>query len=562
LSNSLSVCCLTDAPGEQIRAIFGPLREVADEIVIAADSRVGEPDLAGYRAVADRVLPRDVAYFEPHLRWLHEQCTGDWILRLDGDEVPSRALVEQLPQLIASDEINQYWLPRSWIDPSGEGWLAELPWSPDYHNRLVRNDDSLAFTGNVHTEAAPVFPSRYLDLPLYHLLCALESRKQRHARGLLYYELREPGRVAPGGGPFNATYYLPERFARRGPIPLPAQDRPAVDAALRRTSSPRTIAPNPPPRDDGPALRLLEPDLRLYAGEARGIFVEVRNHDEVRWPGRFEDEPRVRLSYHWRGGDGSMLVFDGERTQLPAPLAPGAKAIAPVTVVAPSEPGSYRLEIDLVEEGVRWLGREVAAEVEVVPPGLTERNVPRGLQRMFGRRRIPRVLHRVWLGSEPMPEARVRMDVSWQVHHPDWEHRLWTDADLTSLGVSEQAIAKSRDASELSDLVRYHVLAQHGGVYVDTDLECVRPLDPLLRGTDAFAAFQAPGAVSNAVIGAVPEHPALSCAVELARLALERESHLRRTGSWLLTHVLWDFPDVTLFPPDSFSSEREPTPGP
>jgi hypothetical protein len=225
---SLSVCCLTDAPGARIRAIMEPLREVADEIVLAADARV---DPGAYRDVADRVVHYKFERLEAHLASLHEQCSGDWVLRLDGDEVPSPALVAALPELIADREIRQYWLPRRWLDPAGSGWLDELPWAPDYHNRLVRNDESLRFGGELHSGAEPGYPARYLHEPVYHLVCALETREERHVRSLRY-EIQRPGLVAPGGGPFNATFYLPERFARRAPRPLPAADADAVNEVL------------------------------------------------------------------------------------------------------------------------------------------------------------------------------------------------------------------------------------------------------------------------------------------------------------------------------------------
>src|SRR3954470_9998801 len=142
----LSVCCLTDAPGSQIRALMEPLREVADEIVIAADVKAAPNDVTEYESVADRVLRSEFDVLEHHLAWLHGQCRGEWVLRLDGDEQASPELVAVLPDLVASGDLRQYWLPRRWLDPTGRGWLDELPWSPDYHNRLVRNDARLSFT--------------------------------------------------------------------------------------------------------------------------------------------------------------------------------------------------------------------------------------------------------------------------------------------------------------------------------------------------------------------------------------------------------------------------------
>ncbi|MDQ2910716.1 MAG: hypothetical protein M3R39_06845 [Actinomycetota bacterium] len=521
---TLSVCCLTDAPGPQIQALLEPLREVADEIVIAADLRAGPADVAMYEAVADRLLRSEFEILEAHLAWLHAQCSGDWILRLDGDEQASPELVAVLPELIAAPDIRQYWFPRRWLDPSGRGWLDELPWSPDYHNRLVRNDSSLSFAGSLHSGADPVYPARYRPEPFYHLLCSLTTREERLVHSL-FYEIQKPHFLAPGGGPLNATFYLPERFARR---------------------SPKQLSSGPAITGSG-SVRLLEPDLRMYEGEVRGLFVELRNDSGFAWPGGMEEEPRVRLSYRWRG-DGA----DGERTPLPGPLPHGESAIVPVTVVAPAERGPHRLQLGLVEEDVRWLEAGLSAEIEVVARGQTQRNVPGRASRLVGRTRIPRVLHRIWLGPDPLPEAQRTFGESWVRHHPGWEHRLWRDDDLVELDVPAEILAQSDNPVELADVLRLRILALHGGVYVDTDVECLRPLDPLLRGLDFFAAFELPGLVGTAILGAVPGHPVFERAAELVRATFGRAPLPSATGPPFFTHLLWDFPEVTLFPPELF----------
>ena len=118
---TLSICCLTDAPGAQIRAMLQPLREVADEIVIAADQRVDPADVSAYGTIADRVLRFEFEFLEAHLAWLHAECAGDWVFRLDGDEEASPELIDVLPELIATPDVRQYWFPRRWLDSSGRG---------------------------------------------------------------------------------------------------------------------------------------------------------------------------------------------------------------------------------------------------------------------------------------------------------------------------------------------------------------------------------------------------------------------------------------------------------
>ena len=517
--------------------------------MIAADARVGEDDLADYRAVADKVPLREVGFFEPNLAWLHQQCSGDWIFRLDGDEVPSAELVEALPRLIAEPEIRQYWFPFRWVDAGGAGWYDELPWSPDYHNRLVRNDETLRFVGDSHTGADRVFPSRYVEEPIYHLICALTTTQERLLHSFLSYEVREPNRIAPGGGPFNTTYYLPERSARRGSVAVPERDRERISAALGRPLE--ALRGRARERAAGEAVRVVEADARMYADEVRAIFVEVTNRTGERWPGGMDEEPRVRLSYHLHGADGEAIAFEGERSPITQPVEPGASAIAPVTVIAPTELGTYELEFDLVHEDVRWLGQGVTVPLEVVPAGSLSHNVPGRLRRLRGRR-IPKRLHQVWLGPAEMPEEHARFAAGWREHHPGWEYRLWNEHDLDNLGITREHVERGKSASEVSNMMRYRILERHGGVYVDTDFECLRPLGPILRGVEGFAAYTLPGLAATGIMGCVAGHPAFRRAADLSLITVGSGPQPVPTGPQFLTHVLADFPEVTVFPRELF----------
>jgi inositol phosphorylceramide mannosyltransferase catalytic subunit len=299
-------------------------------------------------------------------------------------------------------------------------------------------------------------------------------------------------------------------------------------------------------------IKPVERDHRMYEGEARAVYVEVTNGTGETWPGGMETEPLVRLSYHLRSAGGEVLQADGPRSPLTAPLAPGESQIVPVMVEAPEAEGRYLLEIDVVHEHVRWFDVPAQIELEVVPAGRCENNVPR-LRRLPRRMRIPRVLHQVWVGSKPMPDEHREFVIGWQRRHPDWQHRLWTDADLPELDISPELVQRAVTPSELSDLVRYTVVARHGGVYIDTDVECLRPIDPVVRGLDAFAGCSKPGIVATGVFGAIPGHPAIARAAELARRFVGARYPETTAGPILLTHVVWDFPDFTIYPPELFT---------
>lgn len=298
-------------------------------------------------------------------------------------------------------------------------------------------------------------------------------------------------------------------------------------------------------------IRAVERDYRMAAGEVRAFYVEVTNTTGETWPGGMEDEPRVRVSYHLSSGSGELLRADGPRSPLPAPLAPGETQIVPVLVEAPTAPGRYVVAIDLVHEHVRWFESPLAIEVEVVGPGPRERNVPR-LRRLPRRMRIPRRLHQVWVGSAPMPDEHRRFAAGWRERHPGWDYRLWTDDDFGELGITPDLVRQAVTPAELSNLIRYQVVAEHGGVYVDTDAECLRPIDELVRGLDAFAGCSIPGRVSAGLFGAVPGHPAVERCAALARRFAGLRYPESTCGPILFTEVLWDFPEFTVYPPEFF----------
>jgi hypothetical protein len=371
---TLSVLCATHDPAPRVAALLRPLREVADEVVVAADSRVAPETLAGYAAAADRVLRFEYTAPNRALAWLHEQCRGDWVLCVAGDEVASRELLDELPRLIGTRRALQYWLPVRWLHPDAAHWLREPPWFPDFHNRLVRNDATLRFTGLAHTHASPVLPARWIDASIYHLDLIVKSEADR-ARKAAAKESAHPGLTAPGGRPLNEAYYLPERGGPRRLAPVPEGDRAMIETVLAARDAPSAESVDAPlvtavemdlvwaGRTLGEGayrarLELVEDELRMAPGEHRAVHVRIRNEGDERLAWGLDLPPLVRIGYRLGGQE-------GPRAPLPSELAPGESLIAPVPVVAPRDPGAHRLEIDLVHEEVRWFGQPLVVELRV-----------------------------------------------------------------------------------------------------------------------------------------------------------------------------------------------------
>ena len=149
---------------------------------------------------------------------------------------------------------------------------------------------------------------------------------------------------------------------------------------------------------------------------------------------------------------------------------------------------------------------------------------------------FPRVIHRIWIGSEIPP----RLDEwwqTWQGWNPEWECRTWRDADVAglvgTLGLSAPYEWAGRPVLQ-ADLGRLAILWIHGGMYVDADTECLKPIEGLVRGWE-YAGHRMVMAseplrngnllVSNAIAFATPRHEAVKW---MLTEAVRRLSHAQR----------------------------------
>ena len=314
-----------------------------------------------------------------------ESLLGEWLFRLDGDEVVSPTL-DALPRLVHADDVVQYRFPCRWVHPDGRRWFDEWPWSPCFLNRLVRNDASLQFEGLSHSNAAPDLPARFVEDPLYHLVCALTPKLVRERKVQSYLNIEAAHKAADSDRHFR-QFYLPEDSATLQPVPIPDQDLVLVERALSVgdwSAPPRPIGEALHPGRNRVSLassatsavgisrehRAAVSYRRMQPGVHNPFRVRVRNEGDTHWPGGHSRNPVIRLSYHWRGTKDGCLIAEGLRSPLPGPLAPGEACIAPVIVAAPEEPGEYRPRIDLVHENVRWFDCPLAIgmRIEPIPP--------------------------------------------------------------------------------------------------------------------------------------------------------------------------------------------------
>ena len=120
---------------------------------------------------------------------------------------------------------------------------------------------------------------------------------------------------------------------------------------------------------------------------------------------------------------------------------------------------------------------------------------------------IPKFLHQIWIGLMPPPKKLMQ---TWRDMNADWVYRVWTsDKECDGRPWKNQAqIDAMPELAGKADIMRYEILEKWGGVYVDADSRCVKPLDERFVIPVCWAAYEneiyAPGMVANGYLGSEP----------------------------------------------------------
>jgi hypothetical protein len=381
----LSLCIATKDSAEYIEKLLQVGRSLADEVVVAVDASSEDSTERICREYADKVFRvESPGYVERILPWLNEQCTGDWILRLDDDELPSVGLIEILPDLMNDREMTHYYLRRrTIIGENGTEWIAQRPWWPDWKLRLFRNIPSIVrIPGRLHTGYEIKGASRFLYKgSIYHYDFVYHGEQQRVEK------VRHYQRISPEKSGSH-HYSLPDEEALLT-RPIPADDPPAEEYT---TPGPLTALTPIGDADlaeiDRAAVQEVDYSPGLFrarlecvacprvmeAGRWYRPDVELRNDSPVAWPLPEMGDPDVRITYHWLTAEGDLYDNKGRRTVLPHMLRPGQTTRLPAPVRSPGEPGDYILQWDLIVPNVArftergWRGPEIW--VSIVPKAL------------------------------------------------------------------------------------------------------------------------------------------------------------------------------------------------
>lgn len=148
---------------------------------------------------------------------------------------------------------------------------------------------------------------------------------------------------------------------------------------------------------------------------------------------------------------------------------------------------------------------------------------------------IPKIIHYCWFGGNPLPQLAIKCIDSWKRYCPDYEIKEWNDRnfDIRCNNYVRQAYEAKKYAF-VSDYARLFILFNYGGIYMDTDVELLKPIDKFLLH-EAFSGFETQEHIPTGIIASVKHHLFFK---ELLSYYSERQ-FIQNDGSYdLTTNVL------------------------
>jgi len=179
---------------------------------------------------------------------------------------------------------------------------------------------------------------------------------------------------------------------------------------------------------------------------------------------------------------------------------------------------------------------------------------------------IEKVIYFTWISEKPVPEKYQKYIDSWSRVMPDYEVKQITLDNVKRGTFVDKAIA-IKNYALAGHYARVEELYLNGGIYLDIDVEAVRPFDNLLNGHGVVLGMEDRNHVNNAVILAQKGHPfLLECMQYMDNTPFDTEKIELSTGPIMFTNLMkkrgWKpgaegkFGDVEILTPPHFYPYR------
>lgn len=160
---------------------------------------------------------------------------------------------------------------------------------------------------------------------------------------------------------------------------------------------------------------------------------------------------------------------------------------------------------------------------------------------------IPKKIHYIWLGGNPLPPLEKKCLSSWRKFMPDYEIVRWDESNL-DFGLCEYACEayKAKKWAFASDYARFKILYEQGGIYLDTDVEVIRSLEPILErgpymGFEVDCSETTKGTVASGL--GLAANPGLGLYRDILD-SYEQDHFIKDDGSYDLTTVVDRVTDI------------------
>jgi len=176
---------------------------------------------------------------------------------------------------------------------------------------------------------------------------------------------------------------------------------------------------------------------------------------------------------------------------------------------------------------------------------------------------IPKIIHQLWIGDKPRPSKL--MD-TWRDKNPDFEYICWNEEEMQKRKFIFKCQKKINEIEEINgkaDIMRWEILYEYGGVFIDADSICVEPIDEELLSKKCFAGWEQEqvrnGLIATGTMGFPINHPLVKAAIKwiLENEVSQVKSNMmawQSVGPGLLTRMYNTglFKDLHIFPSYTF----------
>lgn len=176
---------------------------------------------------------------------------------------------------------------------------------------------------------------------------------------------------------------------------------------------------------------------------------------------------------------------------------------------------------------------------------------------------IPKIIHQIWIGNKPAPKKIME---TWKNKHPDFEYIFWNEQEIINRNLDLQCQDKINMINEINgkaDIIRWEILYQYGGIFIDADSICLEPFDDYFMCKKAFASYEneqvRKGLVATGTLGFYPKHPLCRDIIDWIK-SDDSTTFIQNYRAWysvgpgVLTRFLnsGNYPDFSVFPSHVF----------